>query len=48
MKRIVENGITKAAEAWFNLTSQERTTTIIVVAIFLLGAITRWVLRGKG
>ncbi len=45
MKRVVKSGLTKAGRAWFNLTTQERTTAIIVTAIFLLGAVTRWVLR---
>ena len=45
MKRALQNGITKAGQAWFNLTTQERVTAVIVTGIFLLGAVTRWVLR---
>jgi len=48
MKRAVQSGLTKIGRAWFNLTTQERTTAVIVLAIFLVGAITRWVLRGEG
>ena len=45
MRRAVQNGLTKVGRAWFNLTTQERTTAVVVVAIFLIGAITRWALR---
>ena len=45
MKRAVQNAFAKAGQAWFSLTIQERVTALIITGIFLLGAITRWLLR---
>lgn len=45
MKRVVQDGLMMVRHAWFSLTTQERTTAVIITGIFLIGAITRWVLR---
>ena len=33
------------ARSWFHLTRQERLAVMIVLGIFMLGAITRWILQ---
>ena len=34
-----------AAASWLHLTRQERLAVLIVLGIFILGAITRWILQ---
>jgi len=40
---MIPNGIRQLLRSWFELTSHEQTAVILILALFLLGVLARWV-----